>query len=178
MMQKWKTRKMCACNSIYMTTAPEDFFVLWLEMLSFRDQLSSHSSSMLLIWTVIKVPLWSQQGLLLGHAELIDLLLQLCVIKDLMKMTESTWALLTAPQLEKDIFLHAKIKSSNDLHLAGNKQAWFQRALEMPVTSSRSRLASTGLSRSSSQGFQFSSRTGFYKPLISTWKVFSISCPA
>lgn len=41
-------------------------------------------------------------------------------------MTESTWALQTASQLEKDNFLCAKVKMCYDLHLADNKQDEFQ----------------------------------------------------
>lgn len=126
-MKKCKTRKMNVCDGTWLTAAPEDFFDLWLETLPFHDQLSSHPSSVLLIWTIIKVPLWSQQGLWPGHAKLTDLLLGVyCVIKGLMVMTGSTWALQTASQLEKDNFLCAKVKTSHDLHLAANKQDKFQ----------------------------------------------------
>lgn len=39
-----------------------------------------------------------------------------------MVMTESTWALQMASQLEQDNFLCAKVKTSHDLHLADNKE--------------------------------------------------------
>lgn len=42
--------------------------------------------------------------------------------KAFMAMTESTWALQTASQLEQDNFLCAKVKTRYDLHLADNKE--------------------------------------------------------